>query len=273
MLMVENGAVKQNPIIVKIGGGRDINTSGIARDLARINQPVIIVLGGNAARDRLAEKLSIPLQTLQSVSGYQSVYSDQDAIEVIMMSYAGVVRNRFVESCQKIGVNAVGLSGLDGRLIEGRRNRGIRIQEQGKTLVRRDFSGKPTQVNSELLSRLLDQGLTPVISIPIADEKGVAINADNDNIVTALHRCVQAARIYQFIAEPGLLADRNDPSSQIRSLDHRDLQARESQADGRMKRKLLALRQLFEQGPTEVIIADGRVDSPLQMANEGTIIR
>lgn len=261
------------PIIVKIGGGREINTEGIARELITLNQPTLAVLGANAIRDELARKLDQPTQTLQSVSGYESVYSDESAIDVIMMSYAGLVRNRFVESCQKAGVNAIGLSGLDGRLIKGRRNRGIRVQEQGKTLIKRDFSGKPYQANDSLLRSLLDCGYTPVISIPIADEDGAAINSDNDNIIAVLHRQLNARRIYQFIEAPGLLADRDDPSSLIKSLDSTQLEILEQSAGGRMKRKLLALRQLFEEGATEVIIADGRVESPIASAEQGTIIR
>lgn len=260
------------PVIVKIGGGGDINSAGIARDLANLDESVIVVLGANAERDRLARKLDMPTKTLHSVSGYESVYSDDNAIDVIMMSYAGLVRMRFVEACQKLGINAIGLSGLDGRLIEGRRNRGIRVREQGKTLLKRDLSGKPEQINTQLLTQLLADGFTPVVSIPIADENGVAINADNDNIVTVLHGQMQAKRIYQFIAAPGLLADRNDPLSLIRKLDSKELRARESKVSGRMKRKLLALQKLFEQGPTEVIIADGRVDSPITTAEYGTII-
>ncbi len=272
-LMADSKQFTARPIIVKIGGGREINTQGIARELATLKQPTLVVLGANAIRDEVARKLDQPTQTLQSVSGYESVYSDQSAIDVIMMSYAGLVRNRFVEACQKAGVNAIGLSGLDGRLIEGQRNRGIRVREQGKTLIKRDFSGKPGRINGELLRFLLDNGYTPVISIPIADENGVAINADNDNIITVLHRQLNAKRVFQFIEAPGLLADRDDPSSLIRSLDANDLEARESSSSGRMKRKLMALRQLFEAGATELIIADGRVESPIASAETGTIIR
>ncbi len=261
------------PLIVKIGGGQDINAEGIVRDIASLTDPVIVVLGANQHRDRLAQQLKKPTRTLRSVSGYDSVYSDQDAIDVIMMSYAGVVRTRFVETCQKLGVNAIGLSGLDGRLIVGQRNRGIRIREKGKTLIKRDYSGKPSQVNHQLLGALLGRGYTPVISIPIADTDGVAINADNDNIVTLLHRHLRARRIYQFIEAPGLLADRDDPTSVIRSLDASQLEAEEARASGRIKRKLLALKQLLAEGETEIYIADGRIESPISGAQQGTIIR
>ena len=88
------------------------------------------------------------------------MFSDTQAIDVILMSYAGLRNRRLVELCQQHGVNAVGLTGLDGRVVEGQRNRGIRVHEGGKTLIKRDFSGKPRRVNTALLRLLLDHGYT-----------------------------------------------------------------------------------------------------------------
>ena len=262
------------PIIVKIGGGAGINTKGIISDLANESRPVVIVLGANAIRDRVSERMEAPTKLITSVSGYDSVYSDKNAIDMIMMTYAGLARGRLVELCQRYGRNAVGLSGLDGQLIQGEKNRGIRVRENGKTLIRRDFSGKPREVNVNLLRLLLDSGYTPILSIPIMNTDGTALNADNDNIIAVLHRALEAQRIYQFIEAPGLLADPDDPASLIQSLSSTLLQEREALASGRMKRKLLAIRQLFEQGRTEVTIADGRTDTPYSdaIAGKGTII-
>ncbi len=263
-----------HPVIVKIGGGSAINIEGMVRDLAEETEPLIIVLGANAVRDELAQKLNTPTTMLRSISGYDSVYSDRDAIDAIMMSYSGLARNRFVETCQKYGVNAFGISGLDGRVIEGERNRGIRVREHGKTLIKRDFSGKPRQVDGELLRMLIDRGLVPVLSIPISDADGTALNADNDNIITVLHRELQSKMIFQFIEAPGLLADPTDPSSLIHNVEASRLHEYEAMATGRMKRKLLAIRQLFEQGQTKVVISDGRSETPYQdaIAGKGTII-
>ncbi len=263
------------PIIVKVGGGSAINIEGLVRDLAEETEPLIIVLGANAVRDELAQRLNTPTTMLRSVSGYDSVFSDRKAIDAIMMSYAGLARNRFVETCQKFGVNAFGISGLDGRAIEGERNRGIRVRENGKTLIKRDFSGKPRQVDSDLLRMLIDRGLVPVMSIPISDTDGTALNADNDNIITVLHRELQSKKIFQFIEAPGLLADPADPSTLIHNVDSSRLHEYEATATGRMKRKLLAIRQLFEQGQTQVVISDGRSETPYQdaMAGKGTIIQ
>ena len=256
-------------IIVKIGGGETINIDGIVTDLAEVEVPVLIVLGGNAVRDTLADRLGTPKQVLTSVSGYASVFSDESAIDVIMMSYAGVRSKRVVELCQRKGVNAIGLSGIDGRVVEGERNRGIRVREGGKTLIKRDFSGKPRRVNAELLNLLLSGGYTPVLTIPIVDEKGFAINSENDDIVNVLQDALHAEKIVQLIEAPGFLDDKDDESSLVEHLSKAELVKREAQVDGRMKRKMLALRRVFESGAAEVIISDGRTGHPLRDALSG----
>ena len=261
--------------IVKVGGGESVNLAGVADDLADIGVPCIVVLGANAVRDGLAARLGSSTRTLTSVSGYTSVFSDETAIDVIMMAYSGLRSKRFVELCQRRGVNAVGLSGIDARVVEGRRNRGIRVREGGKTLIRRDFSGKPRAANAALLRTLLDGGYTPVLTIPIADENGFAINSENDDIVNVLQAALGAERIVQLIEAPGFLDDAGDPRSVVASMSRAELERREAQVEGRMKRKMLALRRLFESGAAEVVIGDGRVERPIRAALDGagTVIR
>ena len=125
--------------IIKVGGGSEINLEGVVTDLATLEQPFVVVLGANALRDSLGIRLGQEKVELTSVSGYSSVFSDATAIDLIMMAYSGLSNRRFVELCQRNGINALGLTGLDGRLIQGRRNRGIKVREGGKTLVKRDF--------------------------------------------------------------------------------------------------------------------------------------
>ncbi len=71
--------------IIKVGGGANINLTGIVRDLAELDGPAVVVLGANAVRDDIAERLGTPKKTLTSVSGYESVYSDEQALDAIMM--------------------------------------------------------------------------------------------------------------------------------------------------------------------------------------------
>ena len=122
-----------SPRTRNVGGGSEINLEGVVTDLATLEQPFVVVLGANALRDNLGIRLGQEKVELTSVSGYSSVFSDATAIDLIMMAYSGLSNRRFVELCQRNGVNALGVTGIDGRLIQGRRNRGIKVREGGKT--------------------------------------------------------------------------------------------------------------------------------------------
>ena len=261
-------------ILVKIGGGAAINLDGIVEDLAGLDRPFVVVHGANAARDELAAALGWEKKMLTSVSGHTSVFSDERLIDLQMMAYAGLRNQRIVERFQQRGVNAVGLSGLDGRLVQGRRNRGIRVREAGKLRIIHDFSGKPQAVNCELLTLLLDRGYTPVLSVPIVDEEGCAINSENDDIVAVLQQALGAKAVLQLIEAPGFLESRDDPSSLVPQIPRADLERREQLVEGRMKRKLHAIRKLLDSGAARVIIADGRVEHPVRdaLAGRGTLI-
>lgn len=256
-------------LLIKIGGGESINLEAIIDDLAKQEQPFIIVHGANVLRDQLAKKMGMEKTILTSASGYSSVFSDQDAIDVIMMSYAGLRNKRIVELCQQRNINAVGLTGLDGRLVQGERNKGIRVRENGKTLIKRDFSGKPRSINSELLQLLLDNGYCPVLTIPIVDENGFAINSENDDIITQLAPALEIETVIQLIEAPGFLHDAEDESSLVERMSVSELNTREAQVEGRIKRKLLALTRLCDGGKTRVIITDGRGNHPIEDALNG----
>jgi acetylglutamate/LysW-gamma-L-alpha-aminoadipate kinase len=262
-------------IIVKIGGGNAINLKGVVQDLATLGERFVVVHGANAVRDEIAAKMGHPTKTVTSVSGYSSVLSDEKAIDAIMMGYAGLQNKRLVELCQQHGINAVGVSGLDGKLVQGSRNKGIRVRQNEKTLMLRDYSGKPKSVNQELLYLLLDHGYVPLICIPIIDENNTAINSENDDIVSLLQETLHAETVLQLIEAPGFLEDAKDESSLVRRITKTELESREAQVEGRMKRKMLALKNLMETGAGKVIISDGRVEHPVRdaLAGNGTIIQ
>ncbi|MGD2171865.1 MAG: [LysW]-aminoadipate kinase [Gammaproteobacteria bacterium] len=256
-------------MLIKIGGGEQIDLESTIADLAGLPPPFIIVHGANELRDRVAERLGMEKTVLTSVSGYSSVFSDDDAIDAILMSYAGLRNKRIVELCQREGIDAVGLTGLDGRLVQGERNKGIRVREGGKTLIRRDLSGKPREVNTGLLGLLLDNGYCPVLTIPIVDEKGFAINSENDDIVAQIAAQMDLDTVIQLIEAPGFLDDPDDESSLVARMTPAELGEREARVEGRIKRKLLSLTRLCGNGKTRVIIADGRVSRPVSSALEG----
>lgn len=256
-------------ILIKIGGGESINLESIITDLAQQPQPFIIVHGANVLRDEVGKMMGFEKTVLTSSSGYSSVFSDQNAIDAILMSYSGLRNKRIVELCQQNDINAVGLTGLDGRLIQGERNKGIRIRENGKTLIKRDFSGKPRRINTELLTLLLDNGYCPVLTIPIVDENGFAINSENDDIVAKIASSLEIETVIQLIEAPGFLDNPDDENSLVKQMSIAELHTREAEVEGRMKRKLLALTNLCAGGKTRVIISDGRTEQPISNALNG----
>lgn len=262
-------------IIVKIGGGANLNLKGIVRNLAELNEPFIIVHGANAIRDELLTELGLEKKVVTSVSGYSSVFSDEKALDVLMMAYAGIKNKRVVELCQQNGINAVGLSGLDGRMIQGKRNNGIRVRENGKLRILRDFSGKPKSVNLDLLQTLLGKNYTPVLCVPIIDENGYAVNSENDDIVSVLTNQLNVEKVISLIEAPGFMKDVNDVNSVIKKINYLELEKREAEVEGRMKRKMLALRKLFETAKPTVYISDGRRENPVfdALNEEGTVIK
>jgi len=262
-------------IIIKIGGGKTINTKAIIEDLSKLEEKFIIVHGANASRDELTVNLNKPKKVITSASGYSSVFTDEESLDIMMMAYAGLKNKRIVEMCQQVGINAIGLSGIDGKVVQGKRNNGIRIKENGKLRIVRDFSGKPKSINTDLLNLLMDNSYTPVLCVPIIDENNFAINSENDDIVSVLKDAMNADRIISLIEATGFLDDVNDPNSVVKEMSKDELELRENQVDGRMKRKILALRKLFKQGEAIVHISDGRTETPITDAlnGKGTIIK
>ncbi len=262
-------------IIIKVGGGESLNLTGIVSDLTQLNQPFMLVHGANALRDQISAQLGYSKQVITSLSGYSSVFSDKPALDSIMMAYSGLRNKRLVELCQQHGVNAVGLTGLDGRIVQGQRNRGIRVEENGKKMLKRDFSGKPRSINTKLLTLLIDNDYVPVLTIPIADESGTAINSENDDIVCTLQQALEARIVIQLIEAPGFMEDVDDPDSLQRRLSREQLFEREQQAQGRIKRKLHALAKLAQGNVESIIISDGRIEHPVRdaLAGGGTWIQ
>lgn len=262
-------------MIIKIGGGNGINLEGIVDDLKNIKNKIIIVHGANSLRDELAELSGYSKKILTSLSGHTSVLSDQRLIDLQMMAYAGVRNKRIVELCQKKGINALGLSGLDGKIIEGKRNRGIKVLENGKKKIIRDFSGKPKKINTKLLNSFLNEGIIPILTVPILDESGFAINSENDDIVSLLQRSFGADTVIHLIEAEGFLKNIKDQTVAIKKMDKEDLGLWEQNVEGRMKRKLFSLKKMFENGVLQIFISDGRVNKPISQAlsGAGTVIR
>ncbi|MFA4830912.1 MAG: [LysW]-aminoadipate kinase [Patescibacteria group bacterium] len=265
-------------LIIKIGGGATINHEAIIKDLANIKEPFLVVHGANALRDELAKKIGYKKQTITSPTGYSSVLTDAAGIDIFLMSYAGIRNKRLVEMAQKNGINAIGLTGLDGGLIRGERKKAIRAVQNGKTImIRNDLSGKPNAINVGLIQTLLSSGYVPFICPPILSEEGEALNTENDSIVSLLIKELgNVTTIIHLFEAPGLLKNKDDELTLIPKITRAELEQAESEyTTGRMKRKMLAVREAFESGVERVIFADGRVENPISKTLEGkcTIIQ
>ncbi len=265
-------------IVIKIGGGRDLNLDGLCRDVAtRVcgGERIILVHGGAETTDELAAALGHPAQYVTSPSGHVSRRTDRRTLEIFEMAYCGQINKGLVERLHGLGVNAVGLSGLDGALLRGPRKETLRIVEEGRVRVLRDdYTGKVEQVNTSLLHLLLDAGYLPVLTPPALSYHNEAINVDGDRAAAAVAGAMGATILVLLTSAPGLLRTFPDPSTLLPNLTLHDLPIALDYAKGKMKRKVLAAQEALAGGVPQVIIADGRVDTPVHhaLAGQGTHI-
>jgi acetylglutamate/LysW-gamma-L-alpha-aminoadipate kinase len=236
------------------------------------------VHGGSAETNRVAEALGYPPRFIVSESGYESRRTDRTTLEIFEMVYCGKTNKMLVEKLQALGVNAIGLSGLDGRLLEGPRKKAIRAAQDGRTvLIRDDLSGKVEKVNVSLLRLLLAAGYTPVISPPAISYENEAINVDGDRASAAIAVALHAEALLLLSNVPGLLRAFPDERSLVRMVDLADAEAvrlAQESAQGRMKVKVLGALEAVQAGVGRVILGDARAAHPIQraLAGEGTTI-
>lgn len=266
-------------IVIKIGGSEGTDFGAICADVAeRIagGEKFVIVHGGSHETNQLSEALGRPPRFVTSVSGQVSRYTDRATLELFAMAVAGKVNTLLVEALQRHGVNAVGLSGVDGRLLEARRKDKIKVVEDGKKkILRDDYTGKIERVNDGLLRSLLDQGYTPVVG-PLAISTGhEAVNVDGDRAAAMIAGALGADTLIVFSNVPGLLRDVDDPDSLIEDVPRDRLAEFAEFAKGRMKKKILGTEEALAGGVKEIRLADGRVEHPLRNALEGrcTVVR
>jgi acetylglutamate/LysW-gamma-L-alpha-aminoadipate kinase len=173
------------------------------------------------------------------------------------------------------GVNAVGLSGLDGRIAAGRRKDTIRIVEDGKPkILRGDYAGSIETIDTRLLTLLLDHGYLPVLTPPAVSDQGEAINVDGDKLAMEIALAMRAEALLFFSNTPGLLRDVNDEGSLVPRFDVANLDEGLAMAQGRMKKKVLAAAEAVRGGIGRVVFADARVEAPITraLAGAGTVI-
>jgi acetylglutamate/LysW-gamma-L-alpha-aminoadipate kinase len=265
-------------LIVKAGGGEALNWEGVCRDIAelRAKEPVILIHGASTRRDALAARLGVPVRMIESPSGVPSVFTDPEAMEVFLMAYAGLSNKRIVERLHRHGVNAVGLTGVDGGLWRARRKDEVLAKQGGRLrLLRGNLSGRVETVNTELLELLLNAGYLPVICAPALSHDHHIVNTDNDAAAAVMAEALGCRRMVWLFEAPGLLRDPDDPSSRIPVIPRGRLQEHTSFARGRMIRKVMGAASALEHGVEEIFWGDGRAESPVleALAGKGTVIR
>jgi len=266
-------------MVVKIGGSAGINLDHVCADIATLTQEgqqLVVMHGTGKEADALGDKLGHPARHVTSPQGFTSRYTDRATLEIFVMAACGKVNTFLVERLQKLGVNAIGLSGVDGRLLQGTRKDAIRIVENGRQrILRDDYTGRVEKVNADLLGVLLARHYVPVIAPLAISYQGDAINVDGDRAAAMLAGALSAEQLIILTNVPGLLRAFPDESSLISRIDKHRIEASIEFAEGRMKKKVLGAAEALALGVRQVIFADGRVEQPLQRAleGEGTVIK
>jgi acetylglutamate/LysW-gamma-L-alpha-aminoadipate kinase len=266
-------------LVVKIGGAEGINYDLIADDVARLvnqGQRPVIVHGGSAMTNQVATALGHPPEFVTSASGYSSRRTDRRTLEIFEMVYCGQMNKGWVERLQQRGVNAIGLSGMDGRLWQGTRKAAITVlDERGRRhVIRDDYTGRVERVNASLLNTLLEAGYIPVLTPPAISFEGEAINVDGDRAAAATAIALKAEALVILSNVPGLLENFPDESTLIRQIAAARLDSFMVAAQDRMKKKVMGAGEALAGGVQRIVFADGRVADPIQraLAGEGTVI-
>ncbi len=261
-------------IVIKIGGSQGVALENVGQDIANHvldGQAVIIVHGGSAETNEYSNRLGCPPRFVTSPQGFNSRYTDRQTLEIFAMVTNGRINTLLVETLQKSGVNAFGLSGLDGRLMVARRKDAIRIIDNGRQrILRDDYTGKIETVKREILDNLVGMGFTPVISPLAISHQGEALNVDADRAAAYVAGAIGAEQLIILTNVPGLLRNYPDETSLIPHLPKVGLEQALAFAEGRMKKKVLGASEALDMGVGKVVFADGRVERPLTQALAGT---
>lgn len=266
-------------LVIKIGGGAAIGSNAFANfaaDIATMSEPIVVVHGGNAEFSRLSERLGMPPQIVTSSSGRVSRYVDEPTMDAMLMAYCGKVNKRLVAAMRHAGVNAVGLSAMDGGIAVGRRKPVIRGEIDGKKRVfRDDHAGTIEEIDPALIRTLMDAGYVTLVTPPALSHEGVPINVDGDKLAQKLAESLSADGLLFFSDTPGLLSNRYDESTLIRSIDAGNAESALSAAQGRMVVKVEQAVKAVERGVGQVVFSDARVEQPVTkaLAGNGTVIR
>jgi acetylglutamate/LysW-gamma-L-alpha-aminoadipate kinase len=265
-------------LVVKIGGAAGNNMDTVCEDLATLikaGQQALLVHGGSEETNAVSEKLGHPPRFITSPSGFTSRYTDRETLEIFAMVTSGKINTVLVERLQKLGVNAFGLSGVDGHMLQAKRKEAVRSVENGRVrMLHDDHTGTIQSVDAPLLRMLLSAGLTPVVAPLAISPEGVALNVDADRAAAMIAGALKAESLVILTNVPGLMRRFPDESTLMPKIERAKLEEALQSAEGRMKKKVLGASEALGEGVGQVIFADSRVPQPITSAlgGKGTVI-
>ncbi len=244
-------------VVIKYGGNAMINEQlkqQVMEDIVLlwlIGVKVVLVHGGGPEINDLMDKLG---KKPQFVDGLR--VTDKETVDIVQMVLAGKVNKTLVNLLEMKGGKAMGISGMDGRLIESE----IKDERLG-------YVGKITKVHITPVLDLLEKGYIPVISTIGCDKQGNAYNINGDTAAAFIAGALHAQRLIMMTDIDGILRDKDDASTLISDLTLSDIEQLklEGVISGGMIPKVDCCVEAIHRGVKNVVIMDGRVPHSILM--------
>ena len=254
---------KGQTFVVKLSGKvteNHDNLASLAEELALLHQVgirICVVHGGGKQLSDLASKLGVE-QTI--IEGRR--VTDDATLEMAKMIFAGKINTDILAALRQRGIEAVGLSGVDGNIVHAERRppKEILNRQTGvRDKVDFGFVGDVVQINSRLLMVLLDHGYLPVISSLGADDEGSVFNINADTIAAEIAVMLQAEKLILLSDVDGIYLQPADPSSKLSRLsaNEADELITSGAATGGMIPKLQSITTLLRRGVHSAHIISG----------------
>ena len=260
--------------VVKAGGavfGDPALTRALVEQIAILHYlgiRVVMVHGGGPQLTEVTEALGVPTRMVQGRR-----VTDERSIDATSMVLNGLINTRILAICRDLNIEAVGVSGVDAGLVRAHRRPPVRMDD-GET-VDFGFVGDIDSVDAGVVSKLLDNGLMPVVSPLSADQNGTLLNINADTVAAALGSALNAEKLMLCTGAPGILEQLDDPSTLISYTDLHGLRRlRESRAlaDG-MLPKARAIEDAIRGGVRRVHVISYKTPNSVLaevFTNEGT---
>jgi acetylglutamate kinase len=262
--------------VVKIGGalcGDQAALTDLTKQISILRElgiRVVLVHGGGPQTTALSGRLGIETQFVEGRR-----ITDAKTLEVAVMTMNGTINTAILAACRAASLPAIGISGIDGGLIRARRRPPrTRVSGDSRTVVDFGEVGDVVAVDVSVVNRLLDAGLTPVVSPLVADDAGAVLNMNADTIASTLARELMADKLVFVQETPGILENKDDPSTLVSYTDVRGLNAllERGSLDAGMLPKANAAKEALYGGVKRVHVIGGGKDGLLLevFTNEGS---